>query len=225
MKNAKYEQMVNHVYEKVWPPIRRFMSESLQRFMEEKSVGVFGDFKEEGNGWKRIKNLSERLAELKYSVLTGKSVFKRIRGVVVEFPFFSNLAPHILSIKNYCEWLVSLAPKTIVILGPFRSTATIEELAAYEQKKETYAIAIVDSLDLSDPCTHVEFCSVNDFRYALCNGNIGSCQEEEGKSCPFMLKGSRLGYLDLYMRSNTMNLLAVEKEKALPIIFQHIGFV
>jgi len=193
--------------------------------MGPKRIGIFGCYKEEGNGWDKIEYLAKRLATVRgYSVLTGKGIFKiNEKGNLIFNEILFDPTPHIVSVEDYARWLVCLVPTVIIFLGGIRSTAEPEEDEALK-KKPTCGVAVLEELsseNKNENCEKLEYHEPREF--AICTNGVGACQE--GMYCPFYEKGVPYGRLDLYTRSKHGHLLATKvKEKILEGL-DYIGFI
>lgn len=202
------------------------MSESLRRFMGERRIGVFGDYTEEGNGWSKIIYIARKIANTNYSVLTGKSVFKNVKGTIIEFPFFlRHIANVMVETRTYCKWLVRHVPQAIILLGKYRSTSAYEEEETCDCRIETYGISIIDTPKKVDSCESLKTLSIKGSKFSLCDGKIGECLSNKGKYCPFIEKGTPLGTIDLYVRHRNMHLMATKKKENLIKILKHLSFL
>lgn len=220
-----YDELIDFVYHYTWPPLHRFMTESIERFMGNKRIGVFGSYQENGDGWTKIEYLSHELVRRNYAVLTGKGVFKSVKKVIIRVPIIPHVAPYIVDIKTYCRWFVTCVPQAIILLGKLRSTAEPEEDEAYRQKIETYGVAIIDKVSSSVSCEKLVTSSIKGKEFSVCKGRLGDCIGNMGKYCPFSEKGVPFGSLDLYTRSRHMHLMATSKKENVIGILRHLEFI
>jgi len=222
-----YDSLLDYIYKDKWPTISKFMSESLEHFMGEKRIGVFGHYLEEGNGWSKMEYLAKELASQGYSVLTGKSIFKCIKGVVVEFPFFlAHIAQFIIETRILSKWLVRQVPKAIFLLGKLKTTASYEEEEAADNNIQSYGIAILDIPNNVNFCKMLKISSMSlQYEYLTCTGKLGDCLINKANFCPFINKGTPIGTIDLYLSHNHMNLLSTSKIESVIPILNYIKFL
>lgn len=194
----------------------------IKTFLGTRTIGVFGDYKEKGDGWSRIEYLArEFVSKKKYRVLTGKGIFYPTNGDIGFNRFLIDPSPHVVSYKKYSKWLVSLVPSAIILLGPLSSTVEDEEMEASEIGIETCGVAIIDKIsDDANDCSNLEV--IGD-KFSFCIDGVGICRKE--KFCPFAEKGLPGGRLDLYCRNNKMRLLAVPKKENTLEGLEYIAFI
>lgn len=212
------------VVEDYWDKVLKYTwGEIIKAFLGDRVIGIFGDYKKEGDGWSRIEYLAREIAsKKKYRVLTGKGIFYPQKNGDVGFNcFIIKPAPRLVSYKKYSRWLVSLVPSAIILLGPLTSTVEDEEDEASKIGIKTCGVAIIDKIsDSVNDCPNLEV--IGD-RFSFCIDGIGVCRKE--KYCPFAEKGLSGGRLDLYCRSENMCLLAVSKKENTLEGLEYIAFI
>ena len=225
-KPTEYDEVMDYVYMNVWPSLKTCIAEGVCRFMGERSTGIYASFKKGANGWDNIKSLATEIAEKKeYSVLTGRGIFKKRGGIVIFFPFLYHLAPILLPVEKYHRWLVSLCPKSIVLLGRIRATAGPEEEESLESGKPTCGIAVIKPTSDSRDCMHLQVLRSQGGVFSVCKGRIAACPQERGKYCPFFEIGVPYGRLDLYTRKKKGMLLATKSRQGIYPALTYLGFI
>lgn len=222
-KISKISREIVGVVEDYWDKaLKHSWGALIREKLGERSLGIFGDYKEKGNGWSKIENLAkEIIIEKKYSILTGKGIFYSHENGVIFNEFVFGPSPELVSYKKYSEWLVSLIPKAIILLGPLSSTVEDEEKEANRLKIPTCGVAVVDKIsEITDNCSRLEIIAD---KHSFCIDGIGIC--EKGKFCPFFAKGLPAGRIDMYCRSDNMSLLAVSQQQNILAGLKYTSFI
>lgn len=223
-KLMKSRSIARKLLEKFWEisPLKDAWAKVIKSFLTDRSIAVFGDYKEEGDGWTKIEYLARLLAnEKKYGVLTGKGLFIPTDSDVQFIPFIFDPSPYLVSFKNYSQWLVSLTQKSIILLGGLSSTVEDEENEAINRGNQVCGLAVIEKIsEKSNNCSKLQ---TYGNKLSFCINGVGICEQD--RYCPFAAKGLSGGRLDLYCRNENAYLLAVPRKEDMLDGLKFIGFV
>lgn len=224
--STEYDEMLDYFYQNIWPVLSTCCGESITLFMGDRRLGLWGSFKKEEKGETIIKFLAEQIAKLKdYSILTGKGIFKTHLNMVVLFPILIHLAPTVIGVEKFYQWLVRLVFRSIVVLGKSKTTAVVEEKESLESGKPTLGLAIIRPVYKPNSCKFLQEHAIKNLNFSVCKGRVAACPRGRGKYCPFFKVGTPYGRLDLYTRKKNGTLLAVDKKESAFAALGYIGFI